>query len=67
MTSCNAQRWGNFKALQNKYPGAFGRTRAYQLLNEGKLRAKKLGGRTLWDFDAAEELIRSAPYIGGEA
>ena len=60
----NAPRWGNFKALQSQFPGAWGRTRAYQLLHEGKLRAKKLGGRTLWDFAAAEELIAQSPDIG---
>lgn len=60
-------QWGDLKALQARYPGAFQRTRAYDLLRQGKLRAKKLGGRTLWDFAAAQELIESLPAIGGEA
>lgn len=60
-------QWGDLKALQARFPGAFGRTRAYELLANGKLRAKKLGGRTLWDFSSAQELIESLPSIGGEA
>ena len=60
-------RWGDLKSLQARFPGAFGRTRAYVLLGEGKLRAKKLGGRTLWDFQSAQELIEGLPAIGGKA
>ena len=60
-------RWGDFRSLQARFPGAFGKTRAYELLAEGKLRAKKLGGRTLWDFEAAQELIEGLPAIGGKA
>ncbi|MCT2401377.1 hypothetical protein [Novosphingobium mangrovi (ex Huang et al. 2023)] len=60
-------RWGDFKALQARFPGAFGRTRAYELLAEGKLRAKKLGNRTIWDFQAAEDLIESLPDLGEAA
>jgi hypothetical protein len=66
-TDIPAPRWGDWKALQAKYPGAWGHTRAYELLKQGKLRAKKLGRRTLWDFDAAEALIASLPEIGKEA
>ena len=57
-------RWGDFKALQSRYPGAWQKTRAYELLKQGKLRAKRLGGRTLWSFDAADELIASLPEVG---
>lgn len=60
-------RWGDLKSLQARYPGAFGRTRAYALLAEAKLRAKKFGGRTLWDFEAAQELIENLPAIGEES
>jgi hypothetical protein len=60
-------RWGDLKALMARFPGAFGRTKAYELLGENKLRAKKLGGRTLWDFAAAEEFIDSLPDVGSEA
>lgn len=63
----DAPRWGDLKALQARFPGAFGRTKAYEFLNQGKLRAKKLGGRTLWDFAAAEALIAGSPDAGREA
>jgi hypothetical protein len=64
ITTSEAPRWGDFKALQNRFPGAWGRTRAYALLNEGKLRAKRVGGRTLWDFASADELIAGSPDAG---
>lgn len=63
----DAPRWGDFKALQARFPGAWGRTQAYKMLNQGLLRAKKVGGRTLWDFDYAEELITNSPDAGREA
>jgi hypothetical protein len=53
--------WGDLKALLRRYPGVFKRTRAYQLRAEGKLRTKKLGGRTIWEFASADELIESLP------
>lgn len=63
----NSVRWGDLNALQARFPGAFNRTRAYQMLNDGKLRAKKLGGRTLWDFAAAEALIEASPdFVGAD-
>ena len=43
------RRWGSLDQLRKQYP--LGRTRAYELLKAGKLRAKRLGGRTIWDFD----------------
>lgn len=67
ITDTTTPRWGDLKSLQARFPGAWGRTRAYELLNEGKLRAKKLGGRTLWDFAAAEALIASLPELGKES
>jgi hypothetical protein len=52
-------RWGSLKELCQQYP--FARTRAYELLHEGKLRAKKFGDRTVWDFSSADELFASLP------
>ena len=66
-TTDNAARWGDLKALQARFPGAFGRTKAYEMRAAGQLRAKKLGGRTLWDFAAAEALIESLPEFGEAA
>ncbi|MDE1915016.1 MAG: hypothetical protein KGJ57_04975 [Sphingomonadales bacterium] len=62
-----APRWGDFKALQARFPGAFARTKAYELLAQGKLRAKKFGGRTLWDFASVEALIEGSPDFGKAA
>ncbi len=56
------RRWGSLEQLRQRYP--LGRTRAYQLLNEGKLKAKRLGGRTVWDFASADQLFTSLPDYG---
>ena len=56
-----APRWGDLKALQASYPGIFGKTTAYELRKNKKLRTKKLGGKTLWSFDSADALIASLP------
>ena len=63
-SNTESPRWGDLKALQARFPGAFGRTKAYEYLNSGKLRAKRVGGRTLWDFFSAEELIAGSPDAG---
>ena len=63
MTNQNTtpQRWGNLKAFQAAYPGIFSKTVAYDLRKVGKLRTKKLNGKTLWSFDSADALIASLP------
>lgn len=66
-TQLDTPRWGDLKSLQARFPGAFGRTRAYAMLASGKLRAKKFGNRTLWDFASAEELIANLPDAGTKA
>lgn len=60
------REWGDLKALQARYPGVFGRTRAYALLAQKKLRAKKFGKKTLWDLSSADELIEALPSFGEE-
>lgn len=65
MAEENLARWGSLKELRQRFP--VGRTRAYQLLNEKKLRAKKFGSRTVWDFSSADELFTSLPdYVRGD-
>lgn len=60
-------RWADFRGLQAAFPGAFQKSKAYELLASGKLRAKKLGRRTLWDLSSVEELIANLPDMPGEA
>lgn len=60
----NTPRWGSLKELCNRYP--LQRTRAYAMLNEGRLRAKKFGKRTVWDLNSAEELFAALPDYDGE-
>lgn len=58
-------RWGNTSQLIARYP--LSRSRAYELLRENRLRARKLGRRTIWDFNSADELFESLPDCGQEA
>lgn len=53
------QRWGKTNEFLARYP--VGRTQAYALLKENKLRAKKCGKATLWDYRAADEFFESLP------
>ena len=52
-------RWGTVQQLCQRYP--LSRSRAYKLLAEKKLRAKKLDGRTIWDLESAEQLFADLP------
>lgn len=63
--TASTPRWGSLDQLRQRYP--LGKTRAYQLLSEGKLKAKRLGGRTIWDFASADELFELLPDYGREA
>jgi hypothetical protein len=64
MQASNFIRWGTLQQLRDRY--SINRNRAYQLLRENKLRAKKLGGRTVWDFASADELFETLPDCGGD-
>jgi hypothetical protein len=55
------ERWGDLKKLTSLYP--LKKTVAYKLLGEGKLRARKLGGKTIWDLDSAEEFFEGLPEV----
>jgi excisionase family DNA binding protein len=43
-----------------------GRTLAYEEINAGRLRARKVGKRTIISHDDAEDWLRSLPLIRGE-
>lgn len=58
-------RWGTLHQLTQNYP--LKKTVAYKLLGEGKLRAKKLNGKTVWDLASADELFESLPDVKNAA
>jgi hypothetical protein len=41
------------------------RTKAYEEINAGRLRARKIGTRTIIAVDDAEEWLRNLPVFGG--
>ena len=43
-----------------------GRTKAYAEIKSGRLRARKVGRRTILIQDDAEEWLRKLPPVGGE-
>jgi hypothetical protein len=59
--------YGDFKAMQDRHPGLWKKTKAYELLKLGKIRAKRVGGRTAWDLTSADEYIASCPDINAQA
>lgn len=59
--------YGDLAALQARHPGSFKKTRAYALLKEGRLSAKKFGARTIWDLTSADEFIATLPDYGKAA
>jgi hypothetical protein len=59
-------RWLRLQPFLNRCPvGA--KTRAYALLNEGKLRAKKAGGTTLWEVASGDEYLENLPDYTAKA
>ena len=52
-------RYGTVQKFLETYP--LSRARTYRLLSEGRIRAKKLEGRTLIDFTSADELLANLP------
>lgn len=44
-----------------------GRTKAYEEINAGRLRARKVGKRTLISDDDAEDWLKNLPLINGSA
>lgn len=42
----------------------FGKTLAYELLRDKKIRARKLGSKTLIEFASVEEYLASLPTYG---
>ena len=65
-TKQDKPRWLKLSPFLARYPVG-GKTRAYDLLKEGKLRAKKDGKSTFWDCESGEEYFASLPdFVRGE-
>lgn len=52
-------RWQDTKTFVATSP--FSKSVAYKLLSNGKLRAKKLGPKTIWDAHSRDEYLASLP------
>jgi hypothetical protein len=60
-------KWGDAKAVDRHFPNAIGKSKRYELLKEGTLRAKKFGRSTIWDLDSIASYIESLPDYGQAA
>jgi excisionase family DNA binding protein len=47
--------------------GKFGKTKAYELIAEERIRAYKMGGKTLIDLDSIDEYHASLPRVESRA
>jgi excisionase family DNA binding protein len=47
--------------------GKFGRTKAYELIAQQRIRAYKMGGKTLIDLDSIDEYHASLPRVESQA
>lgn len=47
--------------------GKFGRTKAYELIAQQRIRAYKMGGKTLIDLDSIDEYHASLPLVESRA
>ncbi|MDX3971601.1 MAG: hypothetical protein QHD01_34060 [Bradyrhizobium sp.] len=47
--------------------GKFGRTKAYELIAHDRIRAYKMGGKTMIDLDSVDEYHASLPRIEARA
>lgn len=56
---------GDIRTTCQRY--GFGRTTAYELLKDQKIRAKKLGAKTLIEFASVDAYLASLPSYGEAA
>lgn len=54
--------FGDIKATCARY--GWGKTTTYDLLRDGRIRAKKLGAKTLIEFASVDEYLASLPAYG---
>jgi len=60
-------RWADGKTVEAVYPGMLRKTRRYELLNAGVIKAKKVGRTTLFDLASIDAYIASLPDYGKAA
>lgn len=62
-TSANPKPlYGDMKDVAALY--GFQKTKAYELLRDGRIRAKKLGAKTLVEFASVDEYLATLPSFG---
>lgn len=52
-------RWATVQQLCERYP--LSRSRAYKLLADDKIKARKMAGRTIWDLASVEQFFAELP------
>lgn len=60
-------RWADGRTVEALYPGMLRKTRRYELLNLGAIKAKKCGRTTLFDLESIDAHIASLPDYGAAA
>lgn len=60
-------RWADGRTVEAAYPGMLRKTRRYELLNAGMIKAKKAGRTTLFDLESIDAYIASLPDYGKAA
>jgi excisionase family DNA binding protein len=50
------------RRLVDRY-GKFGKTKAYELIAHERIRAYKMGGKTMIDLDSVDEYHASLPWV----
>lgn len=60
-------RWADGRTVEAVYPGMLRKTRRYELLNAGVIKAKKVGRTTLFDLESIDAYIASLPDYGQAA
>lgn len=60
-------RWADGRTVEALYPGMLRKTRRYELLNAGVIKAKKCGRTTLFDLESIDAHIASLPDYGKAA
>jgi excisionase family DNA binding protein len=58
--------WQRPPRRQGRY-GKFGKTKAYELIAQERIRAYKMGGKTLIDLDSIDEYHASLPLVESRA
>jgi hypothetical protein len=58
-------RWGSRKDAMAR--ARIGATKLHELINQNRIRARKLDGKTLIDLNSLDDLIENSPAVGSNA